>query len=71
MMIRYTRHARVRMRERRVSEEQVEAVVLSPDDWRHGDDDEIIATKRLGKRRVKVVYLSLPKEIKVITVMVD
>jgi hypothetical protein len=71
MMIRYTRHARVRMRERRVSEEQVEAVVLSPDNWRYGDDDEIIATKKLGKRKVKVFYLSLPEEMKVITVIVD
>ena len=70
-MIRYTRHARVRMKERQVSEEQVEAVVLSPDSWRYGDDDEIIATKKLGKRRVDVAYLSLPEEIKVITVMVD
>jgi len=70
-VIRYTRHARVRMKERQVSQEQVEAVVLSPDNWRYGDDDEIIAAKKLGKRRVKVVYLSLPKEIKVITVMVD
>ncbi len=70
-MIRYTRHARARMKERQVSEEQVEAVVLSPDSWRYGDDDEIIATKKLGKRRVDVAYLSLPEEIKVITVMVD
>ena len=70
-MIRYTRHARVRMKERQVSEEQVEAVVLSPDNWRYGDDDEIIATKKLGKRRVKVVYLPLPEEVKVITVIVD
>jgi hypothetical protein len=59
------------MKERQVSEEQVEAVVLSPDNWRYGDDGEIIATKKLGKRKVKVVYLSLPEEIKVITVMVD
>ena len=46
-------------------------MVLSPDSWRYGDDDEIIATKKLGKRRVDVAYLSLPEEIKVITVMVD
>lgn len=70
-MFRYTKHARQRMKERRVSEEQVEATVLDPENWRYGEDGEIIATRRIGKRRIEVVYLSLPEEIRVITVMVD
>ena len=67
----YTNHARRRMIERKVTTDQVQAVVLAPDTWRHGEDDEIIATKYIGKRTVMVVYLTLPEGVKVITVMVD
>ena len=56
------------MQERRISKAQVEATIFAPDEWRYGDEGEIIASKRLGRRKVSVVYLSLPEEIRVITV---
>jgi hypothetical protein len=67
----YTTHARQRMVERKITTEQVQAVVFAPDDWYHGEDDEIIATKRISNRVVMVVYLSLPGSVKVITVMLE
>ncbi|HID86616.1 MAG TPA: DUF4258 domain-containing protein [Anaerolineae bacterium] len=70
-MIEYTKHARQRMKERHVSEDQVEATILDPESWQYGEDGEIIATRKVGKRRVEVAHLSLPEKIKVITVMVD
>jgi len=70
-MILYTKHARQRMKERKVSKEQVEATVLNPDRWHYGEDGEIIARRKIDKRTVEVAYLSLPEAIKVLTVMVD
>lgn len=70
-LIRYTKHARQRMQERKVSEEEVETTVLAPDSWHYGEDGEIIAVRKIGRRRIEVAYLSLPEEIRVLTVMLD
>jgi hypothetical protein len=67
----YTRHARERMTERKISKEQAQIAVLEPDSWHYGKDDEIIAVRKFGKRTIEVVYESLPEYVKVITVMVE
>lgn len=67
----YTKHARTRMQERNVTEAQVEAAVLEPDRVDYGDEGELIASKQFGRRRIRVVYLSLPEAIKVITVTAE
>lgn len=40
MQIRYSHHARQRMRERRVSEAQVEYILAQPDELTIGEQDE-------------------------------
>ncbi|MDI6736640.1 MAG: DUF4258 domain-containing protein [bacterium] len=67
----YTKHAKKRMEERKVLKEEIESIILSPQHWRYGEEGEIISMKKIGKRKVEVVYLSLPQFIKVLTVMVD
>gem|GEM_PF-1514362 len=56
MRIRYSHHARQRMQERKVSEVQVEEVLHQPDELTIGEQDEWIATRTYGSRRIQVVY---------------
>lgn len=56
MQIRYSHHARQRMRERRVSEAQVEHILAQPDELNTGEQDEWIAICTMGDRRIQVVY---------------
>lgn len=56
MRIIYTHHARLRMAQRKVSEEQVVETLESPDDIVLGDGGEEIAVRRFGVREVRVVY---------------
>ena len=56
MHIRYTHHARQRMIERKISEAQVEQVVDQPDELTMGEQDEWIAVRAYGNRRIQVVY---------------
>lgn len=56
MHIRYTHHARQRMQERKVSEALVEEVVDQPDELTIGEQDEWIAVRTYGNRRIEVVY---------------
>lgn len=48
MRIVYTRHARKRMTQRKITPEQVEAVLTGPDEILPGDWDEEIAIKQFG-----------------------
>jgi hypothetical protein len=66
MHIIYTRHAKQRMIQRKVSSEQVIEVIESPDEILPGDNGEEIAIRRYGTREVRVVY----EEIGVDTVVV-
>ncbi len=68
-LVRYTNHARLQMRKRKIAEESVLDVLNYPDEFRQGShSNETIAIKRFGKKRLRVIYISEPDEIRVITV---
>ena len=56
MQIIYTRHARQRMKQRKVTEEQVQETLTDPDEIEPGDNGGNIAIRRYGWREVHVVY---------------
>jgi hypothetical protein len=56
MRIIYTRHARQRMRQRKVTESQVEETLADPDEIETGDNGGDVAILRYGGREVRVVY---------------
>ncbi len=56
MQIIYTRHARQRMKQRKIDPEQVEKTLELPDEIIPGDNGEEIAIKQYGNREVRVVY---------------
>jgi hypothetical protein len=56
MHIIYTRHARQRMKQRKVTEAQVEETLRDPDDIKLGDNGGDVAIRRYGGREVHVVY---------------
>ncbi len=56
MNIRYTRHARQRMAQRNIRDEQVIETLEAPDEILHGDQLEMIAVRTDGAREIRVVY---------------
>lgn len=70
MPITFTHHARVRMRERRVLDAEVVLVVGDPDEIDYGQDGEVLARKRVGRRNLEVVFDDVGDEKRVITVLV-
>lgn len=56
MRIIYTRHARQRMKQRNVTEKEVEDTLAHPDEIEPGDNGGEIAIRRYGIREVRVVY---------------
>jgi len=56
MVIIYTRHAKKRMAERRISAEEVRETIEWPDDIIVGDFDEETAIKNYGNQEIRVVY---------------
>lgn len=56
MRIIYTRHARQRMKQRKVTEVQVEQTLAEPDDIEPGDNGGDIAIRHYGARELRVVY---------------
>jgi len=67
--VRYTGHARERMEKRNITEEDILDVLNNADEMRPGDhSNETIATKNFGRKRVRVIYVSEPDEIRIITV---
>lgn len=59
MQIRYTRHARQRMVERKVTEQQVAAVIEAPDEMATGDEGETVALLHAPMHDLRVVYREL------------
>ncbi len=55
MDLKYWHHARVRMRERNITEAEVEAVLASPEITRPGRDGRTIHTAHPNGRYIKVV----------------
>ena len=70
MSVLYSVHARERMRRRRVVPGDVLAVITTPDELDYGEAGEILATRRLGRRRIRVVYSETATERHIITVIV-
>lgn len=56
MRLVYTLHARSRMMERGISENDVELVLSNPDSVGEGRDGALIASRRMGGRTVKIIY---------------
>lgn len=56
MKIRYTRHARQRMAQRNIRDEQVIETLESPDEILQGDRLEMIAVRADGVREIRIVY---------------
>lgn len=55
MKIIYTRHARQRMKQRKVTETQVEETLSNPDEIEAGDNGGDMAIRRYGGRELRVV----------------
>ena len=64
---RYDRHAKGRMKWRRISEQEVEAVITEPDKVESTEKERKNAFKQLGSRYLKVTYKDLPEEILIIS----
>ena len=56
MKIRYTHHARQRMAQRNIRDEQVIETLESPDEILQGDRLEMIAVRAYGVREIRIVY---------------
>ena len=56
MEIRYTHHARQRMSQRNISEDEVAGTIESPDEILIGDEGEEIAIHLYGGVEIRVVY---------------
>ena len=56
MRIIYTRHARLRMKQRNVTEKEVEDTLAAPDEIEAGDNGGDIAIRRYGSREVRIVF---------------
>ena len=68
-LIKYTTHALLQMQRRNITELQVLKTLSNPDEFKRGTHStEIIAIKKFRRSRVRVIYLSKPEEIKIITV---
>lgn len=68
-LVNYTHHARIQMERREITKEEVLDVLNDPDEFRQGrHSNEVIATKHFGKKRLRVIYISEPRRIRIITV---
>jgi hypothetical protein len=56
MRLIYTLHARSRMLERGISEEDVEFVLSNPDFVDEGRDGALIASRKINGKSVKIIY---------------
>ena len=68
-LLNITKHARIRMKERQVNEDKVRETINNPNRVEIGEDGETIVYRSFGKNEIKVAYLSLPEEIRVLTVI--
>lgn len=67
----FTRHAKARMKERRISADEVISAMDHPDEVLIGERGEISAIKTVGEeKRIRVVYVSEKNKKIVITAMV-
>ena len=62
MHIVYTNHARQRMKQRKVTEQQVEETLADPDRLESGDNGGDIAIREYDEREVHVVFKETEEE---------
>ena len=67
--LRYDRHARRRMKWRRISEEEIALILSSPDKTEQSTKGRINVYKTIGTRYLKVTYKEFPDEILIISVV--
>jgi len=65
-----TNHARERMSDRGISEEEIELVLRNPEITHPGPCGDINAIRTISQRRIKVSYIMAGKKKRVITAMV-
>lgn len=65
----FTEHAKKQMKKRRIKKEYVLLTLKSPDHFeKSSHSNETIAIKYFDSKRVRVIYISEPNEIRIITV---
>lgn len=70
MKIKYTRHAKRRMKWRRIAPAEIKLVLEHPDKIiRSKNDKKIKSIKTIGKRLIELVYVINDDQIVIITVM--
>jgi hypothetical protein len=68
--IEFSKHARRRIRERKITEADVSLVLSTPDSVSYGRDGETIAVKRIHRKTIQIVYRYTNAEtVRVITVV--
>jgi hypothetical protein len=65
--IRFHRHARRRMKWRRISEREAKETLQFPDRTEADTNGRINAYKKFGNRRLRITYIDLPEHALVIT----
>ncbi len=68
-MIKFDRHAKRRMKWRRISEEEVYLTLNTPDKIEESIQGRMNAHKTIGQRYIKVTYKKFSEEILVISVV--
>jgi len=69
MKVKYTRHAKRRMKWRKISKEEIEKTLEVPDRTESCGEKRVNAFKSLGKRLLKVSYVIEANEIVIISVV--
>ena len=69
MKVKYTRHARRRMKWRKISKEEIEKTLEAPDRTESCGEKRVNVFKSLGKRLLKVSYVIEANEIVIISVV--
>lgn len=69
MRVKYTRHAKRRMKWRRISKEEIEKTLEAPDRTESCGGRRVNAFKSLGERLLKVSYVIEANEILIISVV--
>ena len=67
MDIRYTRHANVRMLQRKIRQEDIESAIQNPDTTREAIQERVAARKKLSKGTLEVIYKKSISKIVIIT----
>ena len=67
MEIVYTLHAKMRMLERMINEKEIEYILSNPDFVDEGRDKTLVASKIIGDKIIKVIYILQGNKIIVIT----